>query len=341
MIDLLPSTEQEQLAESIARFLADNLPADRFRNPGRKSDQAWWPRLAELGCFGLSGPEAQGGSGYGLAEEALAFREYGRSLVTPSVLATVLAQRLAAASGQDELAARLMSGEARAALAVPLNGATIAGDGRASGGFHLIDAQQGDLLIAWTDERAALYPAGSFGPAAAQLSLDLAAPIARAEAQAASPIFTQANAQGRTDLEAAVLVAAYCVGLTEAVLALAVEHAKTRVQFGHPIGVFQGVKHKCADMAMAIESAWSQTLYAALALTAEAADARFHALTAKMVASEAAVAAARSCIQIHGGMGFTAEVDAHLYLKRAHLLSWVGLDNRTIKARLLDLPLAS
>jgi alkylation response protein AidB-like acyl-CoA dehydrogenase len=341
MIDLLPSTEQEQLAESIARFLGDKLPADRFRSTGRKPDQAWWPQLAELGCFGLSGSEDLGGAGYGLTEEILAFREYGRHLTTPSVLATVLAARLAAAAGQDELAGKLMAGEARAALAVPLKGASLSEDGRASGGFHLIDAAEGDLLIAWTDERAALYAAGSFGAAQPQLSLDRTAPLTKAEVAGVAPLFAQANAKGETDLEAAVLIAAYQVGMTEAVLALAVEHAKTRVQFGHPIGVFQGVKHKCADMAMGVESAWSQTIYAALALGAEASDARFHALTAKLVASEGAVDAARACIQIHGGMGFTAEVDAHLFLKRAHLLALVGLDNRTIKARLLDLPLAS
>jgi alkylation response protein AidB-like acyl-CoA dehydrogenase len=342
MIDLLPSTEQEQLAESIARFLGDTLPADRFRNPARKPDQALWGQLAELGCFGLSSPEGLGGAGYGLTEEILAFREYGRHLVTPSVLATVLAARLAASAGDEALAGRLMRDEARAALAVPMAGASLGADGGASGAFHLIDATEGDLLIAWTDEQAALYAAGSFGVAAPQLSLDRTAPLTRAEVSRVQPLLTSpANDGGRTDLEAAVLIAAAQVGMTEAVLALAVEHAKTRVQFGHPIGVFQGVKHKCADMAMAVESAWSQTIYAALALSAGASDARFHALTAKLVASEAAVAAARDCIQIHGGMGFTAEVDAHLFLKRAHVLALVGLDNRSIKARLLDLPLAS
>jgi alkylation response protein AidB-like acyl-CoA dehydrogenase len=342
MIDLLPSTEQEQLAESIARFLGDNLPADRFRSAARKPDQAFWGQLAELGCFGLSGPESLGGAGYGLTEEIMAFREYGRHLATPSVLATVLAARLAAATGQDEMAGKLMEGRARAALAVPLAGASLGADGAASGAFHLIDAADGDLLLAWTDARAALYPAGSFGPATPQLSLDRTAPLARAEVSGVQPLLASpANDGGRTGLEAAVLIAAAQVGMIEAVLALAVEHAKTRVQFGHPIGVFQGVKHKCADMAMAQESAWSQTIYAALALSAGAADAEFHALTAKLVASEAAVAAARACIQIHGGMGFTAEVDAHLFLKRAHLLALLGLDNRTIKARLIDLPLAS
>lgn len=341
MIDLLPSTEQTQLAESIARFLGDTLPADRFRRPGRKPDQAHWRQLAELGCFGLSGPESLGGAGYGLTEEIMAFREYGRRLVTPSVLATVLAARLAASAGDEALAGRLMSGEARAALAVPLAGATIGPDGWASGPFHIVDAADGDLLIAWTGERAAIYPAGAFGEAAPQLSLDRSAPLARAEAANAAPLLVATTADSRTDLEAAVLIAALQVGMIEALLALAVEHAKTRVQFGHPIGVFQGVKHKCADMAMAQESAWSQTIYAALALSAGASDAAFHALTAKLVASEAAVAAARACIQIHGGMGFTAEVDAHVFLKRAHVLALVGLDNRSIKARLLDLPLAS
>ena len=341
MIDLLPSAEQTQLAESIARFLGDTLPAERFRNLDRKPDQAHWPQLAELGCFGLSAPENLGGASYGLTEEIMAFREYGRHLVTPSVLATVLATRAATSAGDEALAGRLINGKARAALATPLAGAAIGADGRASGPFHVIDAAEGDLLVAWTGERAAIYPAGAFGQAAPQLSLDRTAPLARAEASNAAALLVAATADSHTDLEAAVLIAALQVGMIEALLALAVEHAKTRVQFGRPIGVFQGVKHKCADMAMAQESAWSQTIYAALALSVGAPDATFDALTAKLVASEAAVAAARACIQIHGGMGFTAEVDAHVFLKRAHLLALVGLDNRSIKARLLDLPLAS
>jgi len=341
MIDLLPSTEQEQLAESIARFLGDNLPVERFRGAGRKPDQDLWPRLAELGCFGLSAPERFGGSGYALTEEVMAFREYGRYLVTPSVLATVLATRLAAAAGNEDLCARLAAGEVRGALANPLQGASLGVDGRAVGPFHLIDAHHGDLFLAWTEGRAALYPVDAFGAAEPQLSLDRTAPLARAQATGVPPLIELPTTNTRTDLEASVLIAATLVGMTEAVCAMAVEHAKTRVQFGHPIGVFQGVKHKCADMAIAIEASWSQTIYAALTLQAGGTDAAFQALNAKMIASEGAIASARACIQVHGGMGFTAEIDAHLFLKRAHLLSLLGLDNRSIKARLLDLPLAS
>jgi alkylation response protein AidB-like acyl-CoA dehydrogenase len=342
MIDLLPSAEQEQLAESIARFLGDNLPVERYRRAaGAVAPYEPWPRLAELGCFGLSGPEAWGGSGYTLAEEVMAFREYGRFLLTPSVLATVLAARLAAAAQREDLCTRLMSGEIRVALANPLRGASLSSSGAASGPFHLIDAPPDGLALAWTEEAAALYPVEAFGTAAPLPALDRTAALARAVPDGAQPLARLSGAGGRIDLEAAVLLAAMLVGMTEAVCALAVEHAKTRVQFGRPIGAFQGVKHKCADMALAAEAAWSQTIYAALSLKAASADAPFQALNAKLIASEAALESARNTIQIFGGMGFTAEVDAHLYLKRAHLLSLIGLDNRSIMTRLLDLPIAS
>jgi alkylation response protein AidB-like acyl-CoA dehydrogenase len=342
MIDLLPSAEQEQIAESIARFLGDNLPVERYRRAaGVVAPYEPWPRLAELGCFGLSGPEPWGGSGYTLTEEVMAFREYGRFLLTPSVLATVLAARLAAAAQMEDLCTRLMSGEIRVAIANPLRGASLTSGGAASGPFHLIDAPADGLALAWTEDAAALYPIEAFGTMATLPALDRTAALARAAPEGAQPLARRSAAGGRIDLEAAVLLAAMLVGMTEAVCALAVEHAKTRVQFGRPIGAFQGVKHKCADMALAAEAAWSQTVYAALSLQAGSTDAPFQALNAKLIASEAALESARHTIQIFGGMGFTAEVDAHLYLKRAHLLSLIGLDNRSIMTRLLDLPIAS
>jgi alkylation response protein AidB-like acyl-CoA dehydrogenase len=92
------------------------------------------------------------------------------------------------------------------------------------------------------------------------------------------------------------------------------------VQFGRPIGVNQAIKHRCADMAVAAEAALSQTLFGAVALTAGRADREFQVLAGKIIASRAAIDGAAANIQIHGGMGFTYEHDAHLYLKRAHVL---------------------
>jgi len=134
------------------------------------------------------------------------------------------------------------------------------------------------------------------------------------------------------------MVAAMLVGIAEATRDLSAEHAKTRVQFGRPIGVHQAIKHRCADMAVRAEAAGSQMLLAALCVESGRADATFQAAAAKVVATDAAVANAASTIQVHGGMGFTSEHDAHLFLERAHVLDHLLGDRRQHLARLVELP---
>src|SRR5690606_825457 len=120
---------------------------DRGRRGRYEADV--WPQLAELGCFGLSLPEAQGGVGLSLAEETLAFREYGRYLVSPAMLATVLAARIAARAGKQDLLEALLAGSRRAGLANPLGAARVGA--AASGEFHLLDVRDGDLVVAVGD----------------------------------------------------------------------------------------------------------------------------------------------------------------------------------------------
>src|SRR5262249_42311423 len=107
--------------------------------------------------------------------------------------------------------------------------------------------------------------------------------------------------------------------IAEATRDLAVDYAKTREQFGKPIGSFQAIKHKCADMAVNAEAACSQTLLAALSLSKQEHDSMFQGAAATVVSNRAAVSNGEETIQIHGGMGFTSDCDAHLFLKRAHL----------------------
>jgi alkylation response protein AidB-like acyl-CoA dehydrogenase len=111
------------------------------------------------------------------------------------------------------------------------------------------------------------------------------------------------------------------VGIAEAVTAAATEHAITRKQFGRPIGVNQAIKHTCANMAVATEAARSQLFYAAASVEAQRADAAEQVSIARVIASDAAIANAQSNIQVHGGMGYTAEHDAHLFVKRARALA--------------------
>ena len=123
-----------------------------------------------------------------------------------------------------------------------------------------------------------------------------------------------------------MLVAAVLVGVAEAARDDAVSYVKDRFQFGKPIGVFQAVKHPCADMAVACEAAWFQTTMAAIAMRDGLPDASFQAAAAKAVATRSAIRGAESDVQIHGGYGFTAEYDPHLFVKRAHVLDRLAGD---------------
>ena len=337
MIDLIPSSEQQEVADSIAAFLSDNLPVERHRKDrGRRGKQEpeVWQQLAELGCFGLSMPEAQGGVGLSLAEEVLAFREYGRYLVSPSILATVIATRMAAHAGKSELLSSLLAGRRRASIAQPLGAS-------APGAFYLIDADNADLVLTWNPNETVLFEGSAFKRLEEPESLDPSVTLSRAEVTGTAPLARVAASDEPLPLVTNLLLAAMLVGIIEAARDMSVSYAQTRIQFGVPIGSFQAIKHKCADVALGAEAAWSQTVYAALMLENSAPDALFQVLNAKMFASEAALRGAREAIQIHGGMGFTAELNAHLFLKRTHLLSKLGESPRELQRKLLELPLAS
>jgi alkylation response protein AidB-like acyl-CoA dehydrogenase len=119
---------------------------------------------------------------------------------------------------------------------------------------------------------------------------------------------------------ATVLVAAEAVGVAERTLEMSVEYAKVRQQFGKPIGTFQAIKHRCADMATRTEVARAVVTFAAVAVADDEPDADFHVHSAKALAADAAIENATDNVQNHGGMGYTWESDAHLYLKRARVL---------------------
>jgi alkylation response protein AidB-like acyl-CoA dehydrogenase len=122
---------------------------------------------------------------------------------------------------------------------------------------------------------------------------------------------------------ATVLVAAEAVGVAERTVEMSVEYAKVREQFGKPIGTFQAIKHRCADMATRAEVARAVVVYASVAVQDGEADAEFHVHSAKALAADAAIQNATDNVQNHGGMGYTWESDAHLYLKRARVLEHV------------------
>lgn len=332
MIDLLPSDVEQQIIDGVASFLAEELPLARLR-PGPDGERSAdigisaerWREIAGLGWFGLGLPEERGGAGFTVVAEMLVAREVGRYAVSPSIAATIAAAHLAADAG-SELLADLLAGKRRVAFASRLSAG--------SDEYHLVDARGADHLLVVDGMQAQLYGAAAFGEARSVISLDDAVTLERARLTAgARPLLQEAGSD--VAHRASLHNSAQLLGVAEGVLTLSVEYAKVREQFGQAIGSFQAIKHRCADMAMAAEAAFAQTFFAGLSQAGGQPDAAYQIAAARVISAEAALANARSCIQIHGGIGFTAECDAHVFLKRAHLLGQLGGERRWIRETLL------
>jgi alkylation response protein AidB-like acyl-CoA dehydrogenase len=316
IVDLEPTEDQTLIVESVAGLLADRLPVSRLREAtarGGATERAIWDDLAGLGLFGLGLPDEKGGIGYGLPEEVLVARALGMHLVSLGVLAQMVAAHLATDAQRDAVT----SGATRAAFATTT----------LSGALHRIDGEGATLVVVVGPGGVALASADEFEwqPMSAMdetITLDIAT---------TTSVSPQASPGAQ---RVALLLAAYQAGVGQAATDMAVDYAKTREQFGQPIGAFQAIKHMCADMAVRAAAADAQTRYAAVTLGQGNDDDREIA-AARLLASDAALANAKANVQIHGGMGFTAECDAHLFLKRAHLLASLGSSRRAEERRLM------
>jgi alkylation response protein AidB-like acyl-CoA dehydrogenase len=320
-VDLLPSPDQLELTAAAREFFAEQVPPAGIRlrrDEPAVLDVTTWHAGAELGLLGLSLPEDVGGSGLGLDDEVLVFREIGRGLVPGPFLSTALGARLAVLSGSPDLARRMVEGRAAVALGELRDGSV--GPETLTGRLDVLDAAGASFVLVLGEDGAGLVDAAALGELTPQPSIDPGTRLASADVDAAPVLCWLPETEEPLRLRALVLVSAVLVGIAEAVRDQSSEYAKTRVQFGRPIGVNQAIKHRCADMAVAAEAALSQTLFGAVALASDRADREFQVLAAKIVAARAAIDGAAANIQIHGGMGFTYEHDAHLYLKRAHVL---------------------
>lgn len=318
----LPNQDQLAIAEGVTSFLAGHFSLERFRD-GSAVDASRWSQLSELGLFGIALPEASGGMGLSWMENALACREAGRFLVSPALVGSILGAQVAANNGATAMCDALLSGRRRAGMAVTA----------AEGQLQVVGGEDGLCLLV---ENNALALIECDGTAPVQQCIDDSLILQLVEAGGTSALRSEDE---QLLCAAYTLVAAMLCGVLEQACTMAADYARTRVQFGRPIGAFQAIKHRCADMALATELCWSQTLTAVQAIESRAVDARFHALSAKLLAGEETLKAARATIQIHGGMGFTDEVDAHRLLKRAHVLHQMLGDPRLIKSTLLSLDL--
>ncbi len=300
-----------------------------------------WNAAAELGWFVLGLPEASGGVGGGLTDEALLFREIGRSLASGPFLSSVLAVRVAAFGGEAALADEIASGRP-VGLIVPDSLGAVA-NGVVDGSLQLVDVdapKAGALALIADEFGAAIVEVGSLKGLSPIPCYDDATRLHRATAHALRPIAAVESAVDPIARRGHVLAAAMLTGITEATRDISVEHAKTRVQFNQPIGVNQAIKHPCADMAVRAQLALAQTLFAAVAHDEGRADADFHAVSAHLVAAEAAEFTTTNTIQVLGGMGFTFEHDGHLYAKRAVVLGHLFGGATTQLTQLLGLPAA-
>lgn len=289
-----PSADQLALASTIAESLVPLLPISRLHVSPAES-AATWSSLTDIGIFAITANEEAGGSGLGAVEEALIAMVLGRQLVAPSVLATM--------------------GAAHAATDSPAaQGRRITAGFRRGAGAVVVEDDAADFVLVRGPDGAGVYAA-----AAASRAIDgrlwlahlseypsLGEPLARFDASRL--------------LRLRLIDAAALAGIAGAALDMGVDYARTREQFGRPIGSFQAVKHHCANMAISASCARDQVSFAAVAVDDGRSDAALQVECALWVAGSAALDNAGKNIQIHGGIGFSDEADPHLCLKRARLL---------------------
>jgi alkylation response protein AidB-like acyl-CoA dehydrogenase len=343
------SEEQEELRKTVRSFLDQKSPeaeVRRLMETDQGYDEAVWKQMGEqLGLQGLAIPEEYGGSGYGYIELIVILEEMGRRLLAAPYFSTVVLASNALLHSGDDAAKKahlpgIASGETIAALAfTEENGrwdeqgvtatATKSGDGWTLNGTksYVLDGHVANLLVvaARTDAGVSLFavPADASGVTRTLLTtMDQTRKQAKIELADTPGTLIGTDGQGWTVLErvldlAAVALAAEQVGGAQFVLDMAVQYAKDRIQFGRPIGSFQAIKHKCADMLLEVESAKSAAYYAGWCASELNDELPSVAALAKAYCSEAYFHATAENIQIHGGIGFTWEHPAHLYFKRA------------------------
>jgi alkylation response protein AidB-like acyl-CoA dehydrogenase len=362
---LAPNEEQEALREAARAFLAEwsSSAAVRRAMGGELGfEPETWKHIAgELGWTGVAIPEAYGGAGLGLVELAMLLEPMGEALLCAPFLSTVcLAAPVLLEAGSEaqrrEHLGAIAEGRLVAALAWTEAGGRWDAEGietqarRAGSEWVLagekrfvLDGHCADLLVVPARragsrgaEGVSLFavPAGAPGvERRAHVTMDATrrlADVTLRDVRLPADALLGEEGEGMAPLEraferACVALAAEQTGGAQRCLDLAVAHARERVQFGRPIGSFQAIQHRCADMMVAVESARSAAWYAACAVAEGHADLAEVASLAKAWCSEAYFGCAAAALQVHGGVGFTWEYDVHLHLKRARAMeSFLG-----------------
>jgi alkylation response protein AidB-like acyl-CoA dehydrogenase len=311
-VDFELSEDETALAEGVRSLCAGRFPLDRLRAAEGGDgllDMEAWGELAEAGVFSLEVPEAAGGVGLGMAASAVVFEELGRALVPGPILASHLAAGTIEGAAEGKVVVGsvrrpVTSGpEAFVPTLVP----------------HL--PSLGVLVVVGEDGLWAVDPAEIEGVAVTR-PLDPLTPLWRVDVVPRGRPIGGGEEAKRWRRGQWVLGGALLVGLAAGTMERAVSYAQAREQFGKPIGSFQAVKHMCADMLVAAETARAAVHAAAVTIDQPGVgDPDRAAAGAGLLAGEAAIKNGKTSIQVHGGMGFTWEVPAHLFLMRARVLA--------------------
>jgi alkylation response protein AidB-like acyl-CoA dehydrogenase len=364
-MDFTFSPDQEALRDSVRAFLAAEAPMDYVRRMAEHDDAGItaevWRKIVDLGWTGLLVPESAGGLGLGIVDAVVVQEEMGRALFPgPFFSSAILATLAARALGLDDQLAALAAGTQRGTVALdeagygdPIERVHVRAAGR--GTRFKIDGVKPMVPDGCTADWT-LVPARTREGIQTFLvddchkqpvtSLDVTRKFARYEldqtkATLVGPPGDHADIWRRVMDDAGVLIGAELIGVSEAANQLALDYAQAREVFGKPLSKFQVTRHKAVDMLREIELARVGMHYAAWASEVEHDDREIAAAQAKAYSAHAANYVTAECIQVHGGVGYTWDCDAHLYLRRAKvddlLLGYQGWQ----RARVADLYFAS
>ena len=304
-VDFALSADQLALRDAARELLDGRSPIGVARTAmdgGGRPDLELWSAMVDQGWCGIAVPEALGGIGLGWVEAALLIEEVGAHVSPAPILSQLVALDLLADTAWGP---GLLSGEITAAvtddLSSPVPYAPTA---------DVVVAIEVDALVAFELDESPVIEA----------AMDLTRPLGFVSGgRHGVAVIGDGDAARRFGDLGAIAYSAELLGLAQRALDMSVDYARERVQFGKPIGSFQAIKHRCADMLVDVEGMRSAVWWAAWCLTARHDDASVAASTAKIWCSDAATRVLSSAMQVHGGIGFTWEHDLHLYLKRAHL----------------------
>jgi alkylation response protein AidB-like acyl-CoA dehydrogenase len=327
-VDFGFNDEQQEIKRTAREFLGSRFKPERVRELAESGsyDESVWREISELGWPGIAVPEEDGGQGLGMVELVILCEELGYACAPTPFLSGAAAGLLLAEAGSDEQRARWLPGIA--------SGETIAGsEATQDEGALVLDAQVASVLVLSEGDGARIVEADAAEIEPLEL-IDATRRYARVSAPGGESL--PGNVAPAID-RVMVAVSAELVGISQRALDMAVAYAKEREQFGRPIGAYQAVSHRCAEMLWDTEEARSLTYYAAWTADAEPESLPLAASMAKARASDAAWSVTAAALQVFGGIGFTWEHDLHFLLKRARVTGTLFGDARVHRDRVAQL----